>query len=319
MKIGYRTIKTAIGAPIAIWIAQLFGLTNFITAGILTILSIQPSRKRSVISAWQRFSACILGILLSLIFFNALGYHPVSIGILLLIFIPITVYFKITEGIVTSSVIVLNLYSTGKITTVFIGEQLSIILIGIGTALILNVYMPSLDKKLKEKQKLLEENFKKILYEISLFIREQNLLWDGKEMIKADEIIIDSLKLVAVEKENNFFKNVHSSYYDYFTMREKQYRSLQKMLPLVGNIHSVTGISERIGNFFEELSKAVHSGNTAILFLEQLEELREIFNKKELPTSRIEFETRANLYRLLHEIEEYLTIKSKFKESDVIT
>lgn len=317
VKIGYRTLKTAVGAPIAIWIAQIFGFTNFITAGILTILSIQPSRKRSFMSAWQRFFACLLGILYSLIFFNTLGYHSVSIGILLLLFIPVTVYFKITEGIVTSSVIVLNLYSTGKITMAFVGEQLFIILIGIGTALLLNIYMPSLDNKLKEKQMMLEKNFQKILYEISQFIREENLLWDGKEMIKAEEILVDALTLVAVDKENNLLRYEHS-YDDYFHMREKQLRSLQKMLPLVSRIHNVEGISPRIANFFEELSNAVHPGNTAIVFLEQLEELREIFSKKELPTTREDFETRANLYRLLHEIEEYLTIKSKYKKSDMI-
>lgn len=63
MKIGYRTIKTAIATPIAITIAQLVGVTNIASAGILTILCIQPSRKKSVESAWHRFLACILAIL----------------------------------------------------------------------------------------------------------------------------------------------------------------------------------------------------------------------------------------------------------------
>lgn len=317
MKIGYRTIKTAVGTPIAIWIAQALGLTNFITAGILTILCIQPSRKSSVISAWERFFACVLSILFSFVFFEFIGYHAFSIGIILLLFIPVTVYLKITQGIVTSSVIILNLYSTGNITLDFVGELSLITLIGIGTALILNIYMPSLDNKLKEKQDLLEEYLQKILYEISLFVRDQNMLWDGRELIKAEEVLKDALKLVAIDRENNLFRSEHT-YEDYFKMREKQFRNLQKMLPLVSKLNNVEGISEKIADFFEGLSRAVHSGNTAILFLNQLEELKETFEQEKLPSTREEFETRANLFRLIHEIEEYLIIKNKFKESDVI-
>ena len=44
--IGYRTIKTAVGTAIAIFIAQQFGLDNFASAGILTILCIQVTKKR---------------------------------------------------------------------------------------------------------------------------------------------------------------------------------------------------------------------------------------------------------------------------------
>lgn len=318
MRIGYRTIKTAIGTPIAISIAQFIGLTNFISAGIITMLCIQPSRKRSVKSAWERFISCILGIIFSVLLFEVVGYHPLSIGILLVLFIPVTVFFKITEGIVTSSVIILNLYSTSNITAHFIGEQLLIILIGIGTALIINIHMPSLEHKLKKKQKDLEENFQKILYEISLFIKEENMDWDGQELIYTEEILNEAFQLVETDMENQLLKS-ESTYADYFQMREKQLRNLQRMLPLVSTVHQVSGISDKIASFFEQLSKSVHSGNTAIIFLEQLTELRKTPPMRKLPKSREEFETRANLFRLLHEIEDYLRIKHEFKESDILS
>ena len=108
MKIGYRTIKTAIATPIAITIAQLVGVTNIASAGILTILCIQPSRKKSVESAWHRFLACILAILFSIVMFELLGYSPITLGILLALFIPTCVFLKIEQGIMTATVITLN-------------------------------------------------------------------------------------------------------------------------------------------------------------------------------------------------------------------
>lgn len=316
MKIGYRTIKTAIATPIAITIAQLLSVSNVVSAGMLTILCIQPSRKKSVESAWHRFLACILAIIFSIIFFELFGYSPIVLGILLTVFIPTTVYLKIEQGILTATVITLNLYSFGLIKPDFLYEQLLLIIIGIGTGLLVNLYMPSLDKKLQEKQKELEDHFQIILYEIALYIREQHMDWDGKEITKVEKILEEADELVKRDRENHLLKDDHF-YYNYFRMRKKQFDLLQQMLPLVTRLPEKDEISERIATFFEKLSKSVHPGNTAILFLDELSEIRTQFKDEELPTTQDEFETRASLFQLLHEIEEYLTLKSKFKKSDV--
>lgn len=311
MKIGYRTIKTAIGVPIAIFIAQFIGLSNFTSPAILTILCIKPSRKKSFISAWHRFSACILGIVLSFILFEFISYNPLVVGLLLIVFIPLTVLLNITQGIVTSSVIILNLYRNGHIDISLIGEQIMIIIIGIGLALLLNLYMPSLEHKLQEYQEDLEDKIQKILLEIAIYIRDENSLWDGKELLEASDILDQASILVATDKENHVLRNEHT-YYEYFMMRRKQLDLLRSMIPLVSKIDHVDLISDKIARFFEELSGAVSPQNTATIFLEQLSELREVFREGELPTTREEFEIRANLFRLLHEIEAYLNIKSRF-------
>ncbi len=316
VKIGYRTIKTAIGTPLAISIAQFLGLSNFVSAGILTILCIQPSRKQSFLSAWNRFLACVLASVFSLVFFEIIGYHPVSVGLMLAVFIPTTVYLKITQGIATSSVIILNLYSASGIDLNFLTDQFVLIIVGIGTGLLLNLYMPSLDKKLKNKQNRVESNFQTILYEVALYIRNKEIHWDGKEISETEQILEEAFDLVERDKENHLLRSKHP-YKDYFYMRQRQFELLKRMLPLVTKLPNKISISEKVAVFFESLSKAVHPGNTAILYLEELTKLQKEFDEEELPETREEFETRANLFRLLHEIEDYLLLKQKFKKSDI--
>ena len=318
MKIGYRTIKTAIGTPLAISIAQFLGLTNFVTAGILTILCIQPSRKRSFFSAWHRFLACIIATLYAFVIFELIGYHPISLGIMLLIFIPTTVFLKITPGITTSSVVIINLYSAAQISLGLLVDQFILIIVGIGTGLLLNIYMPSLDVSIINKQKRLESNFTAILYEISRFIRVKDTSWKGKEIAESEELLREANELVERDRENHLLRSQHP-YYNYFHMRTRQFELLKKMLPLVTRLPNQDTTSEKIADFFERLSESVHPGNTAILFLDELKDLREEFHKEELPATKEEFETRANLFQLLHEIEDYLLLKQKFKESDVKT
>jgi len=316
VKIGYRTIKTAIGAPISISIAQLLGLTNFVSAGILTILCIQPSRKKSVLSASHRFLACIIASIFSFIFFETLGYNPLAVGIMLTLFIPTTVFLKITTGIATSSVIILNLYSAEFMSYSFLIDQFLVITVGVGVGLLLNLYMPSMEKQLKEKQVKLENYFQIILHEFALYIKNKNQNWNGAELKLSEEVLEEAKDLGDLDRENHLLRNEHP-YHDYFVMRKKQLEILQKMLPLVSGLPDKDNTSEKIAAFFEKLSHAVHPGNTAVLFLEELNGIRKDFHDKELPKTQDVFETRANLYRLLHEMEDYLILKKSFKTSDV--
>ncbi|WP_042145837.1 aromatic acid exporter family protein [Paucisalibacillus sp. EB02] len=316
MKIGYRTIKTAIGTPIAIVIAQTLGLANFTSAGILTILTIKPSRKQSVLSAWHRLLACVIASIFSFVFFEFLGYHPIVLAIMFILFIPVTVLLKVTPGIATSSVITLSFYGAGDIPIHFLFEQFLIIIIGIGTGLLVNLYMPGNDRKLRLYQKKLEDNFQIILKEIALYIRDKNTVWDGKELRESEEMLQETIVMAEIDRENHLLRSKHA-YFDYFIMRNEQLDLLRKMLPLVTKLPNRDEISVKIATFFEELAEFVHPENTAIVFLEKLKELKDEFNQEDLPTTYEEFETRANLFRLLHEIENYLIIKKHYKKSDV--
>lgn len=316
MRIGYRTIKTAIGTPIAIWITQMLGVTNFVSAGILTILCIQPSRKLSVLSAWDRFFACLLAILFSYVFFRLFGYSPVVIGLMLMIFIPVLVYFDITQGIGTSVVIILNIYGQKMISLPFLVDQFLIIVVGVGTGLLMNLYMPNLERKMRTLQAKLENKFRIILHEISVSIQEPEREWNKKEIEECRKILKQAGRLVGIDKENHLLREEHP-YADYFSMRGRQLILLEAMLPLVDTLPRQDELSDHIAEFFEGLSAAVHPGNTADKFLEELKDLKREFRREDLPVNQEEFETRSNLFQLLHEIEDYLIIKSKFKESDL--
>lgn len=316
MKVGYRTLKTAIGTPIAIWIAQLLSLTNFASAGILTILCIQNTRKRSIVSATSRFLACMLAMLFSFAIFELVGYHPLSIGLMLILFIPATIKLNIKEGIVTSSVIILHLYSYRHIDMASIINETLLIVVGIGIALLLNLYMPSLEGKLVEKQQAVEHNFKTILKEIATFLRTGDQQWTGRELTETANILEKAKALAYRDVENHILRN-HHPYYHYFQMRHKQFELLERMLPLISRIHHTSNQSILMADFFDELADHVHPGNTAVVYLEQLKEIRNQFQQNDLPKSREEFESRASLFTLLNEIEQYLVIKRSFKKSDV--
>ncbi|PKR78931.1 hypothetical protein CEY16_04030 [Halalkalibacillus sediminis] len=315
-KIGPRTIKTAIGAPISIFIAQLLQLDQFISAAILTILCIQVTRRRSILSAWYRFYASLIAIIVSGLVFEFVGYFPLAVGLVLLLFIPITVQLKITEGVITSSVIILHIYGAEAMSASLVLNEILLLTIGLGVALLLNLYMPSLDSDLEKIQSDIEENFSAVLREIARYLKTGDYNWSGEEITTTAQLIDRANDLASRDVENHLLRN-HHPFYHYFHMRQKQFEILERMLPLISRINASKEEYLYIGKLFEHLADHVHPGNTAIKYLEELRGIREKFNHEELPKTQQEFEERANLYLLLNEIEQYLILKRSYKKSDI--
>ena len=63
--IGYRTLKTVISAVCAMYIAYFIGLPSYTPAGLIAIISVQNTTKKSLDYAVQRFIAAFVGLLLA--------------------------------------------------------------------------------------------------------------------------------------------------------------------------------------------------------------------------------------------------------------
>lgn len=311
-RIGYRTLKTALGTAVAIVIAQFFGFENYVSAGILTILCIQVTKKRSLQASWHRFLACVIAMAFSAVFFEGIMYHPIVIGVLLLFFIPTVVMFRAKEGVVSSSVIIMHIYSAGKVTTGLLLNELGIITIGIGVALIMNLYMPSVDNKLEAYQRDIEAQFKKIFREIALYLRKNDSDWDGRELTETARMIEKAKSLAIQDVENHFLRD-ENLYYQYFKIREKQFEIIERVLPSVTSIPRHVEQANMVAGFIEELAKGIHPGNTVLFYLEKLLRMKTEFENMELPKTREEFEARAALLHFVNEMEQFLLLKRSFK------
>ncbi len=311
-KIGYRTLKTAIGAAIAIGIAQGLGLTFYASAGIITILCVQKTRRKSLKLSWERLLACSVGMLFAGFIFEFVGYNPLAVALLLLIFIPTVVYLRAKDGIVTSAVIILHLYALGEVSFAIVLNEYALIIIGIGIALIMNSYMPSVEKELELIQEQIETNFKNIFLHFSNYLRVGDSNWDGREITETAGLLIKGQD-VALQNVENHLLRYQDKFYHYFKMREKQFEIIERVMPLISSLDHTVIQGEKIAEFLEELSKVVRPEISSVDFLEKLNEMRLEFKEMELPKDREEFETRSVLYAFVKEIEQYLIIKRHFR------
>ena len=303
--IGSRTVKTAIGAMIALSIAQLIGFENASTAAVITLLSVQSTQRKSILIAWRRLLACLIGMGLAILIFEGCAYTPVAVGLLLFIYVPLMAKFGLQDGIVPGFVIVMQLYMSYAITEALLINQLCIVLIGILVALLFNLYMPSVEGELKKITQELDGNYEIIFLQFSRFIRKKERVWNDEYIIRTKRLLEKGIDLARRSEENSFFKR-ESSYLSYFTKRKQQFQFVERMVPLIIQLPTAFEQNEMIADLVEEFAANLKDVNR---MQEKLQALRQRFEGMELPKTREEFETRAALLILMNKIEQFIEIE----------
>src|SRR5574337_360812 len=98
-KIGARMVKTVIEDRLAIFIADLLGLEYSTTACVIAILSVTNTKKSTFNSYKNRLLNFLFAMLLSTILFNLLGHHVLIFSLFLLVFIPCSAAWGMSEAI----------------------------------------------------------------------------------------------------------------------------------------------------------------------------------------------------------------------------
>lgn len=310
---GYRTIKTAVGAGLAIWIASLLDLEFATFAAIIVIMCIERTKKKTLITMKEKFIASLLSLVLGALFFEVLGYYPIVFALFILVFVPILVRVNIQAGFVTSMVVVLHVYAVKNADLAMFLNELYIIFIGMGIALLVNSFMPNLKQDIENFKQEIEQKFEAILFEFSAHLRDRTRNWDGKEILEVEDLINQAKSIAIQDVENHLLRKQNSDYY-YLEMREDQLELLRHMvriIPVFSSSSLHVKQKEMLAEFLENLSQNVHSGDTTDISLNDLDELNASIRKTELPKTREEFEVRANLFYLIFEMENYLNIKKK--------
>ncbi|PNZ32178.1 membrane protein [Staphylococcus petrasii] len=309
-KIGFRTLKTAVGITLGVILAKWIGLDNYASSAILIVLCIKHTKVHSVQAIVSRVVSCVLVLLIGSLIFSLLGQNAVVLGLIVLLFIPLTVMLNVQEGVVTSCVILLHVFNAKTINLHLIINELLLLTIGLGIAFIMNLIMPSLDKKLLDFKREVESGFKEIFKSYSeACTNYNNDLVMSFEKIQLD---IRKAKSIAFRDVKNHFGRNENSYYHYFDMRQEQLELLRRIQPLIHQITVDDPLIEDIANLLAEIGENVNSNDYTALRLHSLYEIRLSLDELPLPKTHHSLRSRASMMQILNELEEYLNIKSQF-------
>lgn len=311
MKIGLRTIKTVVACFIALVIAQQMNLQYYTAAGIIAVLSVGDTKKSSLNTGLARFVSLVLATVLAAIIFNLVGYTPLGFALYLLAFIPITVRFSLTDGIVVISVLVTHYLLEQNFHWELIINEFLLLIVGVGIALLSNVYMPDLEKKIKKEQETIEQHVRALLFELANDLTHENketLVYSCDALIKS---IDEGQRQARMHQENQWFEE--NWYYEqYFIMRRSQVRLLREMIQILKDIQIEKEWVEDFYILLMKTAETLSEENDGVELLKSIDLVMESYRVRALPKNREEFENRARLFQCLQIFKNFIEIKKEF-------
>ena len=313
MKYIYNlAFKMAISATIALIIGNILGLQYATVGAVIAILSIQDTRKKALVISYKRIVACSIGILLSVILYSLLGNRPLIFGLFLIILIPLTSRLKVQEGMVPSVVLSTHFLVANNITIALIFNEILLMIIGIGVAAIANIFMPSLEDKFRDDKEWIEEHYRIIISKMSKSLITHTVDIDEQKIINEVEKRLYESKETAYKIVNNHFFKSSSYYTDYINMRINQFDTIKRMRLHFQRFNIPVEQMNVMADFTLCVAENISEMNDCKSLLRDLDILRSEFKKMELPKTREEFESRAQLLQFLNDMEEFLLIKRNF-------
>ncbi len=311
----HKVIKTALASFLAYLLSDYFGLKYGLTASIVAIISIQSTKTESIKITFERFLAVLLGISIFVFLVFIMGFQYITLGIFILIFMPLCIKFDILQGFLVTTVLATHILTEKSISKEFLINEISILILGLLIGNILNLYMPNNEKKIDLKKTEVDDTIKKILSEISETLKCNCVsVAEDNNFKHLKNIIEDGRKLSLLEYQNSLFEKCNNDL-NFFSMRRRQYRILTRIRIYFKRLYITYEHSLILSNFISHVSENIDLKNDISALLAEHSQLKTLFSKMPLPQTRQEFENRATLYQLLQEMEEFLAAQIDFKNS----
>ena len=307
-----KSLKIAVAAAISIAIAGELGLNYSATAGIITVLSIQNTKKETLKSAGNRALAFLCALLLSAGCFFLLDYTLWAFAVYLLLFAFLCICIGWVEAIAMDSVLITHFLTEKSMSPELIFNEILIFLIGTGMGILVNLH---LRKKEAEFERLAEEvdgQIKGILYRMSEWLPREDRTEYGAGCFERLENALEEAKLCAAANYNNVLFHRSTYELDYIRMRERQSVLLKEIYVNIKSIAYLPKQAGQVAALLAQIEKDYHKENTVEGLLDKLNALFLEMKGQSLPESREEFEARAILFYILMQLKNLLELKREF-------
>lgn len=310
-----KIIKIAAGSTLAIILANALGLQYSPSAGIITLLSIQETKKDTLFMAARRIIAFLIALVAAFICFELLGYTSAAFGVFLLLFVGICMKAGLADAVSMCAVLATHFLIERSMNIYWIANEAMLMFIGAGIGIAFNLFMPSYVRQIKAEQNIIETEIRLILKGVSTYLIDVSKNFQLSYNIKTLEDQIEKALRHAFLEHGNTFQEETIYYIKYMEMRKSQAVVLDQLMGHTRQLKSLPVQAQKIAAFIDIILLSLRESNNAKGLLEQLAELRRGFQAERLPKTRAEFEDRAILIGILLDIEQFLLIKSDFADN----
>ena len=189
-----------------------------------------------------------------------------------------------------------------------------LILLGIILAVLFNLFQMNYRHKqhIISNISLIEGRLQMLMGALAAYLSNKTMERDVWADIVCLEQDIQGCVKEAYEYQNNTFHSHPEYYISYFEMRYNQCQILHNLHYEMQKIRTVPEQAHIIAEYMLYLSDFIVEHNLPEAQLHHLEEILDSFRESSLPQTRGEFESRAILYHIMMDLEDFLQYKRRF-------
>lgn len=312
-----QAVKIAVGSSFAVFVAETFHLQFAASARTVTLLTIVTTKWETIKLSLYRILSFGVSVVLAGIIFQTIRSEWIGFGLYIFLVVSICNFMEWKAAISVNAVIGTHFLTERDFSYEFIGNEFFLVAIGITVAVVLNLFHGNNNQRTQIIQHMreVENRMGMILGELAAYLDNRNMQRDVWEDICQLEESLRQYAAMAYEYQDNTFSSHPEYYIKYFELRLNQCTVLHNLHSEMRKIRKIPEQAEVISQYILYLTDYVKELNIPS---EQIRRLDTIFEKMEhepLPKSREEFVSRAMLYHILMDLEEFLILKKRFVES----
>lgn len=311
-----RSVKIAAAAVIAIALAGELGMKYSATAGIITVLSIQNTKRETLKSARNRGLAFLCALALAAVCFALLGYTLWAFAVYLLLFALLCLTVGWGEAIAMDSVLITHFLTEQSMAPALLLNEALLFVIGTALGILVNLHLHRKEEAFRELSEEVDNQMKGILHRMSCWLPKEDKSEYGPGCFEKLDKALEEAKLCAAANYNNALLQSGTYELDYVKMREQQSVILKEIYANIKRIAYLPEQAGQVAELFGRIERDYHRDNTVEGLLEELDALLLRMKEQELPETREEFEARAILYYILMQIRKLLELKRDFMRRD---
>lgn len=306
------SIKVSIAVAIAIAIANILKLDYAISAGIVAVLSIRPTKRETISLATGRLLAFLIALLIAGLSYKLFGFTQLAFWIYIIPYVFICYLKNWTAAITMNSVLVSHFITYQSMAPKHVLNEVLIFVIGVSVGISMNLNLHQKDEYVEKLKSDTDEQIRKILMVIAHRIQDKDAPDYTTDCFLELEHLLREAKNAAEENYNNKLRKGEKKDVEYIAMRQKQYNVLLDMYKTAKTLETKPHTAHLISDFFEKMAEEFHRENDGVALLDAFKKMDIEMKKRPLPIERQEFEDRARLFIMMRYIEEFITIKMEF-------
>ncbi len=313
-------VKIAVGCGIAIYIAEALELEYAVSAGTVTLLSLLGTKWETVKFSLVRLGTFFLTVMLIFLIMPRMHSEWIAYGVIVFLLVFLTNLMGWRATLSVNAIITAHYMTRQDFAPAFLFNEFMLVFIGVVIAIVLNLFHlnKSQKKDLMEGIRYVETAMQADLREVAGYLMGEQMKEQRSRSVWVDITLLEGklreLMEEAREYQDNTFESHHDYYLDYFEMRLDQCRMLDSLHYEMRKMRSMPKQARVIADYIRYLADYVVEKNVPEKQMVRLNEIFAEMEKEELPESREEFESRALLYHILMDLEEFLKCKRAFVE-----